>query len=105
MLNVFLGYEQANKYAIKTEEGVDIGYIAEEESSIKGTVLRQLLRTRRAFKADVLALDGTKLLTITRPIKYFLNSEINVLKDNQVIGSAKSDWHLWRRRYDTFRKS
>ncbi|KAJ1337093.1 hypothetical protein BSLG_006853 [Batrachochytrium salamandrivorans] len=81
MMSVLIGYEQANKYSIKDPGGTDVGFIAEEEMSFSGTILRQLLRTRRAFKAVVLDRSGTVVL--------------------KLIGR---EWHLWRRRYELFMK-
>lgn len=103
MLNVLLGYEQANKYSIKNSQGQDVGFIAEEEQSFTGSILRQLLRRRRAFYADVLDSHGKLAFKISRPITWFLNSEIKIATaDESVIGLVKSDWHLWRRRFDLF---
>jgi hypothetical protein len=103
MLNVLLGYEQANKYSIKNPQGQDVGFIAEEEQSLTGSILRQLLRRRRAFYADVLDSNGKLAFKISRPITWFLNSEIKITTaDENVIGLVKSDWHLWRRRFDLF---
>ena len=103
MLNVFLGYEQANKYSIKDYQGLDVGYIAEQDNSIKSTLLRQFLRTRRAFHASVLDRAGNVVLDIKRPIKWFLNSTISVsTPEGKEIGHVESDWHLWRRRYNVF---
>ncbi|KAJ3156873.1 hypothetical protein HDU86_003408 [Geranomyces michiganensis] len=104
-MNVLLGYEQANKYAIKNSRGEDVGYIAEEETKFTGVIARQLLRTRRPFKADVLDRDGKLVLKIDRPIKYLLSSTIFIRDehDNE-IGEIKQVWNLLRRKYDLFWK-
>ncbi|KAI9103119.1 Scramblase-domain-containing protein [Phlyctochytrium arcticum] len=105
MMNVLLGYEQANKYAIKTSSGQDVGFIAEEETSFSGVISRQLLRTRRPFKAVVLDQNGGIVLKIERPLKWFLNSTITVRDENDnLIGEVKQVWHIWRRKYDLFLK-
>ncbi|KAJ3314236.1 hypothetical protein HDU76_002462, partial [Blyttiomyces sp. JEL0837] len=73
MMNVLIGFEQANKYAIK----------------LSGTLLRQLMGTRRAFKAVVLDNLGNVVLQINRPVKWFLNSTITISDvDGNVIGEA-----------------
>ena len=103
-LNVFLGYEQANKYVIANEQGQTLGYIAEEDQKFKSSILRQLLKTRRKFNADVLGLDGQVLYRFQRPIKWFLNSRLDLCSPSgTVIGSVLSDYHLWRRKYDIFK--
>ncbi|KAJ3060398.1 hypothetical protein HK102_009502, partial [Quaeritorhiza haematococci] len=96
-------YEQANKYAIKDVNGQDVGFIAEEEQTFSGAILRQLMRTRRAFKAVVLNRNGEVVLKIYRPVKWFLNSTIYVYdRNDNLIGEVKQVWHLWRRKYDLF---
>jgi hypothetical protein len=45
-------------------DGTDVGFIAEEETSIKNTVLRQLLKTRRKLSADVLDSQGKLVLKV-----------------------------------------
>lgn len=58
MMNVFLGYEQANRYTMQTDAG-PVGYICEIGSGIGSMILRQLLRTRRYLNADVLDTNGS----------------------------------------------
>lgn len=99
MLNVFLGYEQANKYTILDSANTVVGYIAEHESGIKSTILRQLLKTRRPFQADVMDRHGTVVLHLTRPTKWFLNSKISAATPTTHLGDCSSSWHPWRRRY------
>jgi hypothetical protein len=50
MLNVFMGFEQANRYAIMTVQGEHVGYLAEEDQGMLGTMSRQVLRTHRPFR-------------------------------------------------------
>lgn len=50
MLNVFMGFEQANRYAILNTRGEHVGYLAEEEQGFLSTMTRQILRTHRPFK-------------------------------------------------------
>ncbi|KAJ3388147.1 hypothetical protein HDU84_000227 [Entophlyctis sp. JEL0112] len=103
MMNVLIGYEQANKYAITDHNGSNVGFIAEEEQSFVGTILRQVMGTRRSFNAVVLDSQGEIVLRISRPVKWFLNSEITVTdKDGKLIGSVQQNWHFIRRKYDLF---
>ncbi|KAJ3267894.1 hypothetical protein HDV01_003798 [Terramyces sp. JEL0728] len=104
IMNVILGYEQANKYSLSTVDGQNVGIICEEESSFKSAILRQMFRTRREYNADLLDLGGNLLYKIKRPFKWFLNSTIKIYYKEEEIGFVKSDWHLWRRRYDLFVK-
>ncbi|KAJ3394046.1 hypothetical protein HDU92_007269 [Lobulomyces angularis] len=105
MLNVFLGYEQANMYSIKNSDGVDIGFIAEEDGKLSQSVVRQVMRTRRQFKATVLDANGNVVLKILRPVKWLINSRITILNElDEEIGEVTQVWHPWRRKYDLFIK-
>ncbi|BGO90336.1 hypothetical protein NBRC10512_005579 [Rhodotorula toruloides] len=77
LLNVFVGFEQANRYQLLSPEGHLLGYLLEEETSIAGTMSRQLLRNHRPFKAVVISPDGQVLLRIHRPFAW-INSRIYV---------------------------
>lgn len=79
MLNIFIGFEQCNKYAISTWlilpkpcapcslvldnlNGDAVGYITEEPGSFLASFGRQLLGTHRPFRALIMDLEGTPLL-------------------------------------------
>lgn len=108
MLNVFMGYEQANKYAIYTSAGELVGYLAEEERGFAGVFARQMLHTHRPFKSTVMDRTGRPILWIQRPFA-FINSRIKVYADEgaegaeaPIIGETQQQWHPWRRRYNLF---
>ncbi|KAK3813631.1 MAG: Scramblase-domain-containing protein [Linnemannia gamsii] len=102
MMNVLVGFEQANKYAIVDPSGSPIGYIAEEDTTMVKAMSRQLLRTHRPFKASVLDLEGNEVLKIQRPFA-FINSRIMILTpDDRLIGEVQQVWHLVRRKYNLF---
>ncbi|KAF9924546.1 hypothetical protein FBU30_005518 [Linnemannia zychae] len=102
LMNVLVGFEQANKYAIVDPSGASIGYIAEEDTTMVKAMSRQLLRTHRPFKASVLDLQGNEILKIHRPFA-FINSRIMIsTPDDRLIGEVQQEWHLYRRRYNLF---
>ncbi|EMD38330.1 hypothetical protein CERSUDRAFT_113485 [Gelatoporia subvermispora B] len=114
MLNVFLGFEQANKYVIENEAGATLGFIAEEQHGLLSVVARQAFRTHRPFRAVVMDSAGTPVLWLRRPFA-FINSRMFVqrLKDYDdytpegepildTFAEVQQRWHLWRRRYDLF---
>ncbi|KAF9337165.1 hypothetical protein BG006_006042 [Podila minutissima] len=102
MMNVLVGFEQANKYAIVDPAGNPIGYIAEEDTTFVKAMSRQMLRTHRPFKASVLDLEGNEILKIHRPFA-FINSRIMIsTPDDRLIGEVQQEWHLIRRRYNLF---
>ncbi|KAJ3204822.1 hypothetical protein HK099_001016 [Clydaea vesicula] len=86
-------------------DGVDIGFIAEEDGKLSQSVVRQVMRTRRQFKATVLDANGNVVLKILRPVKWLINSRITILNElDEEIGEVTQVWHPWRRKYDLFIK-
>jgi len=53
MMNVLMGFEQANRYVIMDPHGNHIGYLAEQEHGIGSTFTRQMFRTHRSFTTHV----------------------------------------------------
>ncbi|KAF8894479.1 Scramblase-domain-containing protein [Infundibulicybe gibba] len=114
MLNVFIGFEQSNKYSISTESGESLGYIAEEPRGFFALMARQAFATHRPFRAVVMDLDGTPIMW-GRPPFSWINSRMyaqRLLNNSQytqdgepvldTFGEVQQIWHLWRRRYDLF---
>lgn len=99
MLNVLIGYEQANRYSILCPStGLTLAYLVEEPS---GVILRQLLGTHRSLQATILSLNGEALLHLRRPFS-FLTSRMLIETDQEQIGEVVQDFHLWRRQYALF---
>ncbi|OCF35219.1 hypothetical protein I317_02265 [Kwoniella heveanensis CBS 569] len=105
MLNVFMGFEQANRYAIHSPDGQHVGFLAEEEQSFLSAISRQALRTHRPFRAVVMDRYGKPVLWIRRPFA-FINSRIFVHAtegpEGTLVGETQQQWHPWRRRYNVF---
>lgn len=66
MMNVFLGFEQANKYIIMDPHGNHIGYLAEQEHGIGNAIARQLARTHRSFTTHVFDKNEAEVLRVRR---------------------------------------
>lgn len=108
MMNVFFGFEQANKYVVMDSSGKHVGYIAETgDQSLTKIVARQMFRTHRAFKAHILDEKGNEVLLIERPFSW-VNSKIRVIDRTNdmyhVVGEVQQQWHAWRRKYNLFLK-
>ncbi|KTW29808.1 hypothetical protein T552_01013 [Pneumocystis carinii B80] len=108
MMNVFFGFEQANKYIVMDSTGKHVGYIAETgDQSITKIFARQILRTNRAFKAHILDREGNEVLLIERPFSW-INSKIRVIdrmdSSYPIVGEVQQQWHAWRRKYNLFLK-
>lgn len=78
MMNVFLGFEQANRYAILDVMGNRIGYMQERDFSFVKAMMRQFYRLHRPFTMDVFDNWGNVVLTINRPFSW-INSHIRAL--------------------------
>ncbi|SCU78489.1 LAFA_0A06854g1_1 [Lachancea sp. 'fantastica'] len=88
MMNVFLGFEQANKYVILDALGNRIGYMQERDFGIAKAVMRQFYRLHRPFVVDVFDNWGNVLLTIKRPFSW-INSHIKaILPDDVALESS-----------------
>ncbi|KAG4305532.1 hypothetical protein PORY_001088 [Pneumocystis oryctolagi] len=106
MMNVFFGFEQANKYVIMDSSGKHVGYIAETGGqSFTKMLARQIFRTHRSFKAHILDKEGNEVLLIERPFSW-VNSKIRIIDTvnnaDIVVGEVHQQWHAWRRKYNLF---
>ncbi|ORZ35255.1 phospholipid scramblase 1 [Catenaria anguillulae PL171] len=101
MMNLLVGFEQANQYAILNHLGHQVGYIVEEDS-FASSLMRNFLHTHRRMNAMVLNAQGEPILHIHRPFNW-INSTITIsTPDGREIGAVEQEWHLWRRRYNLF---
>eukprot|EP01083_Nonionella_stella_P099325 279282_1 len=101
MMNILIGFEQANKYVMKNKNGEIVGHIMEEQSLGK-TVLRNVMHKHRPFKATILDTSGNVVFKLSRPM-YLISSSMEIRDGkDQLIGEMKMNWHVWRRRYDLF---
>lgn len=64
MMNVFLGFEQANKYIIMDPSGGHIGYMAEQEHGVGNMVARQMFKTHRSFTTHVFDRNEQEVLRV-----------------------------------------
>ncbi|KAF2816669.1 Scramblase-domain-containing protein [Mytilinidion resinicola] len=77
MMNVFLGFEQANRYVIMDPHGNHIGYLAEQEHGMGNAIARQMLRTHRSFTTHVFDKHEQEVLRFHRPFSW-ISSRIRV---------------------------
>ncbi|KAF1847899.1 Scramblase-domain-containing protein [Cucurbitaria berberidis CBS 394.84] len=91
MMNVLMGFEQANRYVIMDPHGNHIGYLAEQEHGIGNAVARQMLKTHRSFTTHVFDREEKEILRFHRPFSW-INSRIRVYdavgKDNAYTSST-----------------
>lgn len=71
LMNVMIGFEQANKYVILDPQGNHIGFIAEQDNSMGRTIARQMFSTHRSFTTHVFDKREKEVLRVSRPIDFF----------------------------------
>jgi hypothetical protein len=59
---VLLGFEQAQQYSVRDQDGTVVALLAEEVGGVGRALSRQLLRNRRGFRATVFSPDGSEIL-------------------------------------------
>jgi Scramblase len=64
MMNLFLGFEQANRYVIMDPRGNHVGYMAEHDGGFGKVMGRQWLRTHRAFTTHVFNKEQREVLRV-----------------------------------------
>lgn len=77
MMNVLMGFEQANRYVIMDPHGNHIGYLAERDHGIGSAVARQMFKTHRSFTTHVFDREEKEILRFHRPFSW-INSRIRV---------------------------
>jgi hypothetical protein len=64
MMNVMLGWEQANRYVIMDPNGNHLGYMAEQEFGMGNAMARQYFRTHRSFTTHVFDRNMKEVLRV-----------------------------------------
>ena len=64
MMNLFLGFEQANRYMIMDPQGNHVGYMAEHDGGLGKAMGRQWFRTHRAFTTHVFDREQKEVLRV-----------------------------------------
>lgn len=64
LMNVMIGFEQANKYVIMDPRGGHIGYMAERELGMGNMMARQMFSTHRSFTTHVFDRQGKEVLRV-----------------------------------------
>ncbi|KAI9829696.1 MAG: hypothetical protein M1819_006067 [Sarea resinae] len=89
LMNVMLGFEQANKYVIMDPQGNHIGYMAERELGMGNMMARQWFHTHRSFTTHVFDKHEKEILRFHRPFSW-ISSRIRVYDPIEPASSALS---------------
>ena len=68
LMNIMVGFEQANKYVIMDPQGQHIGFMAETDLGMGSMLKRQMFNTHRSFTTHVFDRYGKEVLRV-RPEK------------------------------------
>lgn len=101
LMNVMLGFEQANKYVIMDPQGNHIGYMAERDLGMGNMMARQIFSTHRSFTTHIFDRQGKEVLRVCR-----LGHDWGLRADLMLVSPAfcmdiKPDWYL--RSYDVWK--
>lgn len=77
MMNIIVGFEQANRYIMMDGQGNTLGYIAEQDHGIGSSMARQVFKTHRSFTTHIFDRSEREVLRIHRPFAY-INSKIRI---------------------------
>lgn len=77
LMNLMVGFEQANRYIIMDGAGNTLGYIAEQDHGIGSAMKRQMFKTHRSFTTHIFDAQEREVLRIHRPFAY-INSRIRI---------------------------
>lgn len=67
LMNVMIGFEQANKYVIMDPHGQHIGFMAEKDLGMGNMFKRQMFSTHRSFTTHVFDKFGKEVLRVRCP--------------------------------------
>ncbi|KAL9101749.1 MAG: hypothetical protein Q9163_003025 [Psora crenata] len=77
LMNVMMGFEQANKYVIMDPQGQHIGFMAERDLGMGSMFKRQMFSTHRSFTTHVFDRFGKEVLRFHRPFSW-ISSRIGI---------------------------
>lgn len=89
MMNIMLGFEQANRYVIMDPQGSHIGYMAERELGMGNMMARQAFSTHRSFTTHVFDKHEKEVLRFHRPFSW-ISSRIGIYDPLEVASVSHS---------------
>lgn len=96
---ILSGFEMKNKYIIYDEFGNELYYAGEDSSSFLG---RLFLKSSRPFEIIILDKQGSKLLKLKRPFKFFFHELIVFDSYDRILGKVKWKFAFFKRLYTIF---
>ena len=89
MMNIMLGFEQANRYVIMDPQGNHVGYMAERDLGMGNMFKRQMFSTHRSFTTHVFDKHEREVLRFHRPFAW-ISSRIGIYDPLEVASVSHS---------------
>lgn len=89
MMNIMLGFEQANRYVIMDPQGNHVGYMAERDLGMGNMMARQTFSTHRSFTTHVFDKQQKEVLRFHRPFSW-ISSRIGIYDPLEVASVSHS---------------
>lgn len=99
---ILTGFETKNRYAISDESGSRLYMAAEEAGSV---LLRWFLKALRPFSIAVVTEDGTMVLRVKRPFRFYFHRAEVVDSKGQSLGVIERRFSVLRRIYSVLDSS
>ena len=94
LLEVFMGFETANRYSIRTPDGAELLYAYEES----GMLSRQFLRSHRPLTIHFVDSDGNEVFTAERGFFWMFSHLYVGNEEGKLIGSLQRNFKVFGRR-------
>lgn len=89
MMNIMLGFEQANRYVIMDPQGNHVGYMAERDLGMGNMMARQTFSTHRSLTTHVFDKQQKEVLRFHRPFSW-ISSRIGIYDPLEVASVSRS---------------
>jgi uncharacterized protein YxjI len=96
---IFTDFETKNKYVVRTSQGSELYWAAEEGGSI---ILRLLLKALRPFTVVLLNADKEVLIRIKRPFRFYFHQATVVDANGESLGRLNKRFSIIRKKYSVF---
>ncbi|MCB0394941.1 MAG: hypothetical protein KDD25_10295 [Bdellovibrionales bacterium] len=94
------GFETRNKYSIESEDGVSIGFAAEQQKGFWGLIFRGFFGHWRRFDIFIFDSERNKIATLHHPFRWFFQRIEVRDQRNQLIGSLQQRFSILSKNFD-----
>ncbi len=99
---IFTGWEKANRYEVHDASGAVLLHAFEVSTGGWSVLSRVLLRAQRPFRMEVTRGDGSPVVTLVRPWRFWLSRLEVVGPDARPLGRVEQRFSFVRRIYQVF---